>query len=51
MECRPPDTVLRAQALEGQKDGPAVAVCSLQDDPELWSLKVRTTDAFPAAVT
>ncbi|MDX2697809.1 DEAD/DEAH box helicase [Streptomyces ipomoeae] len=23
--------------------GPAVAVCSLQDDPELWSLKVRFT--------
>ncbi|MER7112470.1 DEAD/DEAH box helicase [Streptomyces sp. NPDC000229] len=23
--------------------GPAVAVCSLQDDPELWSLKVRST--------
>ncbi|MFD7283804.1 Helicase associated domain protein [Streptomyces sp. NPDC059862] len=23
--------------------GPAVAVCSLQDDPELWSLKVRCT--------
>ncbi|MEV6536354.1 Helicase associated domain protein [Streptomyces sp. NPDC051639] len=23
--------------------GPAVAVCSLQDDPELWSLKVRAT--------
>lgn len=24
-------------------EGPAVAVCSLQDDPELWSLKVRST--------
>ncbi|MEV5787465.1 Helicase associated domain protein [Streptomyces sp. NPDC052287] len=23
--------------------GPAVAVCSLQDDPQLWSLKVRST--------
>ncbi|KIE23050.1 helicase [Streptomyces sp. MUSC 125] len=23
--------------------GPAVAVCSLQDDPELWDLKVRST--------
>ncbi|MFI1369349.1 DEAD/DEAH box helicase [Streptomyces griseochromogenes] len=23
--------------------GPAVAVCSLQDDPELWNLKVRCT--------
>ncbi|MFI2458081.1 Helicase associated domain protein [Streptomyces sp. NPDC019539] len=23
--------------------GPAVAVCSLQDDPELWTLKVRST--------
>ncbi|MER6103650.1 Helicase associated domain protein [Streptomyces sp. NPDC001832] len=23
--------------------GPAVAVCSLSDDPELWSLKVRST--------
>ncbi|MFJ9825282.1 DEAD/DEAH box helicase family protein [Streptomyces sp. NPDC101160] len=23
--------------------GPAVAVCSLRDDPELWSLKVRST--------
>ncbi|MFV2118834.1 Helicase associated domain protein [Streptomyces sp. Act-28] len=23
--------------------GPAVAVCSLQDDPELWTLKVRAT--------
>lgn len=23
--------------------GPAVAVCSLQDDPEMWSLKVRST--------
>ena len=23
--------------------GPVVAVCSLQDDPELWSLKVRST--------
>ncbi|MFG3276013.1 DEAD/DEAH box helicase [Streptomyces luteogriseus] len=23
--------------------GPTVAVCSLQDDPELWSLKVRST--------
>ncbi|MFF4021180.1 Helicase associated domain protein [Streptomyces sp. NPDC001843] len=23
--------------------GPAVAVCSLQDDPELWNLKVRST--------
>ncbi|MEU9273030.1 Helicase associated domain protein [Streptomyces sp. NPDC048251] len=26
----------------GQR-GPAVAVCSLQDDPELWNLRVRST--------
>ncbi|WP_073450272.1 DEAD/DEAH box helicase [Streptomyces yunnanensis] len=25
------------------RKGPAVAVCSLQDDPELWNLKVRST--------
>ncbi|MFM9442127.1 Helicase associated domain protein [Streptomyces acidiscabies] len=25
------------------RTGPAVAVCSLQDDPELWNLKVRST--------
>ncbi|MFK4103254.1 Helicase associated domain protein [Streptomyces sp. NPDC019531] len=28
---------------EAGHTGPAVAVCSLQDDPELWSLKVRST--------
>ncbi len=28
---------------EAEHKGPAVAVCSLQDDPELWSLKVRST--------
>ncbi|MFC9504785.1 Helicase associated domain protein [Streptomyces sp. NPDC057002] len=28
---------------EAGHKGPAVAVCSLQDDPELWSLKVRST--------
>ncbi|MEV7004844.1 DEAD/DEAH box helicase family protein, partial [Streptomyces sp. NPDC093982] len=25
------------------RGGPAVAVCSLQDDPELWNLRVRST--------
>ncbi|MFE0203920.1 Helicase associated domain protein [Streptomyces sp. NPDC058985] len=33
---------VRAWHEAGHK-GPAVAVCSLQDDPELWSLKVRAT--------
>ncbi|MGW1216686.1 Helicase associated domain protein [Streptomyces sp. NPDC002499] len=33
---------VRAWDEAGHK-GPAVAVCSLQDDPELWSLKVRST--------
>lgn len=28
---------------EAGPKGPAVAVCSLQDDPELWNLKVRST--------
>lgn len=28
---------------EAGHKGPAVAVCSLQDDPELWSMKVRAT--------
>jgi superfamily II DNA or RNA helicase len=28
---------------EAGHKGPAVAVCSLQDDPELWNLKVRST--------
>ncbi|MFA7767774.1 DEAD/DEAH box helicase [Streptomyces sp. NRRL S-448] len=27
--------------------GPAVAVCSLQDDPQLWQLDVRTTISAP----
>ncbi|MFE7076475.1 Helicase associated domain protein [Streptomyces sp. NPDC057620] len=33
---------LRAWRAAGHK-GPAVAVCSLHDDPELWTLKVRCT--------
>ncbi|MFD4570171.1 Helicase associated domain protein [Streptomyces sp. NPDC058467] len=33
---------VRAWHEAGHK-GPAVAVCSLQDDPQLWSLKVRST--------
>lgn len=28
---------------EAGHTGPAVAVCSLQDDPELWNLRVRST--------
>ncbi|MFJ5731044.1 DEAD/DEAH box helicase [Streptomyces paradoxus] len=28
---------------EAGHKGPAVAVCSLQDDPDLWNLKVRST--------
>ncbi|MEV0449757.1 Helicase associated domain protein [Streptomyces sp. NPDC050600] len=28
---------------ESGHSGPAVAVCSLQDDPELWNLEVRST--------
>ncbi|GHA61490.1 DEAD/DEAH box helicase [Streptomyces purpurascens] len=36
---------------EAGHKGPAVAVCSLQDDPELWSLKVRsTTNAIQLAL-
>lgn len=27
--------------------GPAVAVCSLEDDPQLWQLDVRTTTSAP----
>ncbi|MFJ2275775.1 DEAD/DEAH box helicase family protein [Streptomyces sp. NPDC087866] len=27
--------------------GPAVAVCSLEDDPHLWNLKVRSTTSAP----
>ncbi|NWF27451.1 Helicase associated domain protein [Streptomyces sp. PKU-EA00015] len=42
-----PTLDLLAQMVKAWHDvghrGPAVAVCSLQDDPELWSLKVRAT--------
>ncbi|MFF8961047.1 Helicase associated domain protein [Streptomyces sp. NPDC014894] len=42
-----PTLDLLAQTVKAWHDaghkGPAVAVCSLQDDPELWSLKVRAT--------
>lgn len=42
-----PTLDLLAQTVKAWHDaghkGPAVAVCSLQDDPELWSLKVRCT--------
>ncbi|MFE5199008.1 Helicase associated domain protein [Streptomyces sp. NPDC056601] len=42
-----PTLDLLAQTVKAWHDaghkGPAVAVCSLQDDPELWSLKVRST--------
>lgn len=42
-----PTLDLLAQAGKAWHDAghkrPAVAVCSLQDDPELWSLKVRST--------
>ncbi|MEU4047528.1 Helicase associated domain protein [Streptomyces antibioticus] len=42
-----PTLDLLAQTVKAWHDaghkGPAVAVCSLQDDPELWNLKVRST--------
>ncbi|MGA4944445.1 Helicase associated domain protein [Streptomyces cinereoruber] len=42
-----PTLDLLAQTVKAWHDaghkGPAVAVCSLQDDPQLWSLKVRAT--------
>ncbi|RPF30515.1 DEAD/DEAH box helicase [Streptomyces sp. TLI_185] len=42
-----PTLDLLAQTVKAWHDvghkGPAVAVCSLQDDPELWGLKVRST--------
>jgi superfamily II DNA or RNA helicase len=42
-----PTLDLLAQTVKAWHDaghtGPAVAVCSLQDDPALWSLKVRST--------
>ncbi|MFD4863335.1 DEAD/DEAH box helicase [Streptomyces atratus] len=42
-----PTLDLLAQTVKAWHDaghtGPAVAVCSLQDDPGLWSLKVRST--------
>ncbi len=42
-----PTLDLLAQTVKAWHDaghtGPAVAVCSLQDDPELWSLGVRST--------
>ncbi|MFJ1975301.1 Helicase associated domain protein [Streptomyces sp. NPDC087903] len=42
-----PTLDLLAQTVKAWHDaghkGPAVAVCSLQDDPELWNLKVRPT--------
>ena len=42
-----PKLELLAQTVKAWHDaghkGPAVAVCSLQDDPELWSMKVRST--------
>ncbi|MFF1594793.1 Helicase associated domain protein [Streptomyces sp. NPDC058286] len=42
-----PTLDLLAQTVKAWHDaghkGPAVAVCSLQDDPELWTLKVRST--------
>ncbi|WP_069772162.1 DEAD/DEAH box helicase [Streptomyces sp. LUP30] len=42
-----PTLDLLAQTVKAWHDaghkGPAVAVCSLQDDPELWSMKVRST--------
>jgi superfamily II DNA or RNA helicase len=42
-----PTLDLLAQTVKAWHDsghkGPAVAVCSLQDDPELWNLKVRAT--------
>ncbi|MCX5173994.1 DEAD/DEAH box helicase [Streptomyces virginiae] len=31
----------------GGHTGPAVAVCSLEDDPQLWQLGVRTTTSAP----
>ncbi|MCX4740865.1 DEAD/DEAH box helicase [Streptomyces antibioticus] len=42
-----PTLDLLAQTVKAWRDaghrGPAVAVCSLQDDPALWSMKVRAT--------
>jgi superfamily II DNA or RNA helicase len=42
-----PTLDLLAQTVKAWHDaghtGPAVAVCSLQDDPELWGLRVRST--------
>ncbi|MEV6514119.1 Helicase associated domain protein [Streptomyces sp. NPDC051642] len=42
-----PTLDLLAQTVKAWQDaghkGPAVAVCSLQDDPELWDLRVRST--------
>jgi superfamily II DNA or RNA helicase len=42
-----PTLDLLAQTVKAWHDaghrGPAVAVCSLQDDPELWSMRVRAT--------
>ncbi|MFG2334698.1 Helicase associated domain protein [Streptomyces sp. NPDC048604] len=42
-----PTLDLLAQTVKAWHDaghrGPAVAVCSLQDDPELWSVRVRAT--------
>ncbi|MFJ9854969.1 Helicase associated domain protein [Streptomyces sp. NPDC101150] len=42
-----PTLDLLAQTVKAWHDvghkGPAVAVCSLQDDPELWNLRVRST--------
>ncbi|MFJ6850341.1 Helicase associated domain protein [Streptomyces sp. NPDC091271] len=42
-----PTLDLLAQTVKAWRDaghkGPAVAVCSLQDDPELWGMKVRST--------
>ncbi|MGQ4437812.1 Helicase associated domain protein [Streptomyces sp. SAS_260] len=42
-----PTLDLLAQTVKAWHDaghtGPAVAVCSLQDDPELWDLRVRST--------
>ncbi|MFE4415828.1 DEAD/DEAH box helicase family protein [Streptomyces sp. NPDC093064] len=38
-----PTLDLLAQTVQAGHKGPSVAVCSLQDDPQLWSLKVRCT--------
>ncbi|MFI7358074.1 Helicase associated domain protein [Streptomyces avidinii] len=37
---------VREWRLAGHR-GPAVAVCSLEDDPQLWQLDVRTTTSAP----